>query len=77
MTGRRCNIRLVEDTAALYHSVQRSLPHPTARAAHRYIQAANAAARTGRCAEMHTNAQAARGLLERRLDAMLGPPRRR
>jgi len=75
--SRRCNIRLVDDTAQLFHSVRRSLPHPTARAAQKYILAANTAARQGQCAQMHAHAQAARGLLERRLDAMLGPPRRR
>lgn len=73
---RRCNIRLVEDTSTLYHSVRRSLPRPTVAAAHRSLILANTAARSGQCAEMHKHAQHARGLLERKLDALLGRGRR-
>ena len=76
VSSRRCNVTLIDDTSRMFHSVRRSLPRPTATAIQRHIVASNAAARNGRCAEMHKYAQAARGLLERRLDALLGSRRR-
>lgn len=77
MPPRRCNVTLIEDTTRMFHSVRRSLPRPTAAAVHRNIVLSNTAARNGRCAEMHRYAQSARGLLERKLDALLGRTRRR
>ena len=77
MPPRRCNVTLIDDTTRMFHSVRRSLPAGTATAIKRNIVASNTAARSGRCADMHRYAQAARGLLERRLDALLGRSRRR
>ena len=76
MPPRRCNVTLIEDTTRMFHSVRRSLPIGTATAIKKSIIASNTAARNGRCAEMHKYAQNARGLLERRLDALLGSRRR-
>lgn len=75
MMTRRCNIRILEETKYTFKSVRRSLtPHTTA-AVSRALRAAQAAASRGRCAEMHRYAQDARGLLDRRLDALLGTRR--
>jgi hypothetical protein len=74
--NRRCNLTLIDDTSRIFHSVRRSLPRPTVTAVQRHIVASNTAARNGRCAEMHKYAQAARVLLERKLDALLGSRRR-
>jgi hypothetical protein len=73
----RCNIRVLEDTCHTYRSVRRSLPHQTSTAIARSLRAAKAAAGRGHCAEMHRHAQDARAKLERKLDALLGPSRRR
>lgn len=72
MTRRSCNIRVLEDTMHTYHGVRRSLPHQTNSAIFRALRAAQAAANRGHCADMHRHAQSARGLLERKLDALLG-----
>lgn len=72
MSSRRCNLRLLQDTASTYHSVSRSLPPPTRASVSSALRNAQAAANRGHCADMHKNAQHARGLLERRLDALLG-----
>lgn len=72
MPSRRCNIRILEDTGSTYRGVRSSLPHQTSAAISRSLRAAQAAAQRGHCAEMHRHAQAARGLLERKLDALLG-----
>lgn len=72
MTRRACNLRLLEDTADTYRGVARSLPPPTRRSITSALQAAREAAGRGNCAQMHANAQHARGLLERRLDVLLG-----
>lgn len=69
---RRCNVRVLEDTAETYRGVSRSLPSPTRRSITSALQAAREAAYRGNCADMHKNAQHARGLLERRLDVLLG-----
>ena len=77
MALRRCNPRLLEDTADTYRRVSSSLPRPTSSSISRNISAARAAANRGHCADMHKHAQAARGLLERRLDMLLGRGRQR
>lgn len=69
---RSCNIRILEDTGHTYRGVRASLPHQTSAAISRALRAAQAAANRGHCAEMHRHAQSARGLLERKLDALLG-----
>lgn len=74
---RRCNRRLLEDTADTHRRVSSSLPAPTNASISRQLEAAAAAARRGRCADMHKHAQAARGTLERRLDMLLGRIRSR
>ena len=78
MPSIRCNIRVLEATTGTYQGVARSLPPATKRSVAQKLQAARAAAQRGRCAEMHKHAQAARAVLERRLDALLGArPRKR
>lgn len=72
MPPRICNTRLLVDTADTYRGVSRSLPPPTRTSITRALQAAREAASRGNCAQMHANAQHARGLLERRLDVLLG-----
>jgi alkylhydroperoxidase family enzyme len=69
---RSCNIRILEDTGRTYRGVRSSLPPSTQSAISRALRAAQAAASRGHCADMHRHAQSARGLLERRLDALLG-----
>jgi hypothetical protein len=69
-------MRLLQDTMDTYRGVARSLPPPTRRSITTNIHAAQAAANRGQCAEMHKSAQAARAVLERRLDALLGRGRR-
>jgi len=72
MPPRTCNTRLLVDTADTYRGVARSLPPSTRRSVTSALQAAREAASRGRCADMHKSAQHARGLLERRLDVLLG-----
>jgi hypothetical protein len=72
-----CNINRLQDTLDTYHGVKRSLPHQTAAAVARALRAAQAAANRGHCAEMHKHAGTARAALDRRLDMLLGRPRRR
>jgi hypothetical protein len=72
MSARVCNTRILVDTADTYRGVARSLPAQTRRGITSALQAAREAASRGNCANMHVNAQHARGLLERRLDVLLG-----
>jgi hypothetical protein len=72
MPPRTCNTRLLVDTADTYRGVARSLPSPTRSSIVKALDAARDAAARGRCSDMHRNAQHARGLLERRLDVLLG-----
>lgn len=74
---RRCNIRILEETSHTFRSVRRSLPQPANASIARALRAAQAAAGAGRCAEMHAHAQAARAVLDSRLDALLGARSRR
>lgn len=76
MTRRACNLNLLRDTADTFHSVSRSLPPATRASVSNALRNAQAAANRGHCADMHKNAQHARGLLERRLDVLLGRGRR-
>lgn len=72
MTRRSCNLNLLRDTSETFHSVSRSLPPPTRASVSKALRDAQAAANRGHCADMHRSAQHARGLLERRLDVLLG-----
>lgn len=72
MASRRCNLNLLDDTASTYRGVARSLPSPTRSSIARALDAARRAASYGNCPDMHRHAQHARGLLERRLDMLLG-----
>ena len=72
MPARRCNLTRLQDTMDSYHGVARSLPPPTRSSITRSIRQAQEAANRGRCADMHRFAMAARDVLERRLDMLLG-----
>ena len=76
MAARRCNLNLLQDTTGTFHSVSRSLPAPTRVSVSKALREAQVAANRGHCADMHRNAQHARGLLEKRLDVLLGARRR-
>ena len=69
---RRCNIRILEETSHTFRSVRKSLTQHANASISRALRAAQAAAGAGRCAEMHSHAQAARSVLDSQLDALLG-----